>query len=138
MYLIRIALLLSLTLMSGLVMASSEEDEGSASATTTVSYLPMTPPFVVTVGEGKISYLKAEISLRVSDAALALVELHMPALRHELVMLMSSKSLDELDGAATRELIRQQALAACRSVLQEDGQSDGIKDLLFTNFIVQR
>lgn len=134
----RIAALMILVAFSGITMAESDAEE-EAGAGPEYSYLAMTPPFVVTIGDtAKIAYLKAEVSLRVKSAQLALVELHMPALRHELVMLLSAKLPDELEGAATRELIRQQALAAVRSVLEPDGEAEAIRDLLFTNFIVQR
>jgi len=97
--------------------------------------------FVVNFGtSGRIGYLKTDVSLRVSAAAVDAVELHMPALRHELIMLLSNQSAESLAAPAEREALRLAALEAVRRVIAAaagDAQA-GVQDLLFTSFILQR
>ena len=102
-------------------------------------YVDMTPPFVVSIGHsGRIGYLKAGVSLRVEEKAATAVELHMPALRHELVLLLSRQQAAALEQVEGRERLRNEALESVRRVLSENANAEGIEDLLFTSFIVQR
>lgn len=113
-------------------------------------YIEMMPAFVVNFGTtGRIGYLKAEVSLRVSAQAADAVDLHMPALRHELIMLLSSQSAEALTSPQQREALRLAALEAVRKVVAAaagsppaDGDAKlpetGVQDLLFTSFILQR
>lgn len=124
-------------------------------------YVEMLPAFVVNIGDsGRIAFLKAEVSLRVSAQAAALVRHHMPALRHEMIMLLGRESPESLASPERREVVRAEALQSLRHVLAEAGPApdsgeedaddeahatpgkdhagDGIQDLMFTSFITQR
>lgn len=119
------------------VLAS--DNQGATPASRHLRYVDMTPPFVVSIGEaGRVGYLKAGVSLRVEDSAVTAVELHMPALRHELILLFSRQQAAALEQVEEREHLRSEALEAARRVLTESGGVEGIQDLLFTSFIVQR
>ena len=78
------------------------------------------------------------MSLRVQSAALDLVELHMPALRHELIMLLSRQNQQALQDAPAREALRLEALESMRKVIKDADGAEGITDLLFTSFLVTR
>ena len=120
---------------------SAETTEEGEQAGPGFEYIEMKPAFVVNFGtSGRIGYLKTDVSLRVSAAAVDAVELHMPALRHELIMLLSNQSAESLAAPAEREALRLAALEAVRRVIAAaagDAQA-GVQDLLFTSFILQR
>lgn len=98
-------------------------------------YIEMSPAFVVNVGSsGKIAFLKADVSLRATARAVPLVQLHMPTLRHALIMLFSRQEPEALAAPERREALRLEALDEVRQTLDDDG----IQDLLFTSFIIQR
>jgi flagellar FliL protein len=119
------------------VLGSDNGD--STRAARDMRYVDMTPPFVVSIGHsGRIGYLKAGVSLRVEEKAATAVELHMPALRHELVLLLSRQQAAALERVEGRERLRNEALESVRRALSENANAEGIEDLLFTSFIVQR
>lgn len=112
-----------------------------------VQYVEMQPPFVVNVGStGRIGYLQTEVSLRTNTRGAAVLEYHMPLLRHEMIMLLSRQSPQTLNSPQEREALRLQALDTLRSALAQAGPTPGtdgpteqaIEDLLFTSFIIQR
>jgi flagellar FliL protein len=106
-------------------------------------YIEMKPAFVTNYGapgKKKLKYVKADISLRVTskDAADA-VEAHMPYLRNEVVMLLSSQSESTMSDPIGQDTVRKLALEAVNKVLSvEAGKGVEVDDLLFTNFVVQR
>ena len=138
----RRACLMLLCLLPLLAQAKSAEkaEQGGPG----FEYIEMQPAFVVNFGTtGRIGYLKTDVSLRVSAQAAGAVELHMPALRHELIMLLSSQSAEALAAPEQREALRLAALEAVRRVIAaaagDTGSAEsGVKDLLFTSFILQR
>jgi flagellar FliL protein len=67
----------------------------------------------------------------------------MPALRHELIMLLSGQSAEALAAPEQREALRLAALEAVRRVIATAAgdaapAQSGVTDLLFTSFILQR
>ena len=135
-------LLCLLPLMAQAKSAEKAEAEGPG-----FEYIEMTPTFVVNFGTtGRIGYLQTDVTLRVSAQAAAAVERHMPALRHELIMLLSSQSAETLQAPEQREALRLAALAS-RAQGDRGGRRQpagrrpaetGVQDLLFTSFILQR
>ena len=144
----RRACLMLLCLVPLLAQAKSAQEKAEEGGPG-FEYIEMTPAFVVNFGTtGRIGYLKTDVSLRVSAQAADAVELHMPALRHELIMLLSSQSAEALAAPEQREALRLAALEAVRKVIAaaagsppavgDAGAQTGVQDLLFTSFILQR
>ncbi len=105
-------------------------------------YVPLEPSFVLNFGgprEGRLQYLKADVTLRVTDPAAAeAARHHLPALRNALVLLLSRQDEGTVSSSNGREGIRAEALAEIRSILQAEEGEPCVEDVLFTNFIVQR
>ena len=126
------------------LMAQAKSAEKTEEGGPDFEYIEMQPAFVVNFGtSGRIGYLKTEVSLRVAAEAVAAVELHMPALRHELIMLLSGQSAEALAAPEQREALRLAALEAVRRVIATAAgdaapAQSGVTDLLFTSFILQR
>lgn len=120
--------------------ATSEEEETVAPKATI--YVAMEPAFVTHVGEpsGKLTYLKAEITLRTStEEAEAAVQAHMPRLRHEVLMLLNGQEdLNWLTSPEGKQALRAQAEERINGVLAEQQTGTEIEDVLFTSFVVQR
>lgn len=132
---------------SCVVKANAQDEEVDANAeqegvTPTPSiYLPIKPAFVVNYGgEGRLKYIKTELSVRLSDSDAAnSVRHHLPYIRHNLVMLFSAQTDEELSSQEGREMLRQNALTEIKKVVeQEDGSAEGVVDLYFNTFIVQK
>ncbi|KZX76829.1 hypothetical protein A3715_12390 [Oleiphilus sp. HI0009] len=103
-------------------------------------YHTMNPAFVSNFGEPrrKLSYVKAEISLKVeSEEHVELVKHHAPLIRHQIVMLLSEQSKEGMSSHTAQETIRLAALSRVKEALAEEVGKTGVQDLLFTSFVVQ-
>lgn len=122
--------------------AEEPAGNGASTAADEVRYVPLQPSFVTNFGEGasgRLSYIKADVSLRVSgqDAASA-ARYHLPALRNTLVLLFSSQDHASISSGDGRESLRAEALAQIRAILEAQEGEPYVEDVLFTNFFVQR
>ncbi|MBX2808976.1 MAG: flagellar basal body-associated FliL family protein [Cellvibrionaceae bacterium] len=135
-------------LVSALSLASyayAEEDESSAEGEGPAImqrpiYVPVKPAFVVNYGRpGKLKYLKLDVSLRVKDTASSnAIRHHMPLIRDYLVREFSRIEDEDIDSQEGKEAVRIAALAGVKALLLEEDGEEGVTDLFFNNFVVQR
>lgn len=125
--------MLAAMLLSGLAHAKD-------AAVNSPTYIPLEPSFVVNFGEtGPLKYLKADISIRVDDAeTINAVQHHMPMIRHNLVMLFSRQSEEDIATAEGKEQLRLTALQEINTLLTAEAGKSAVIDLFFSNLIVQR
>lgn len=135
------ALILALVVSTA---AWSEDEEapaeGEEAPAPRAIYISLKPPFVVNYGgPGRLKYMKAEVSVRVSSALGAnAIRHHMPYIRNDLILLFSRQSEETLDTMEGKELLRQQAIDAVNNILiTEDGESD-LVDLYFNQMVLQK
>ncbi len=156
-------LLFSLLVMSNFTFANEGGGEGEAKGGP--SYLEIAPKFVVNLLEPK-KYLSINVQLFIDGAATeGAIKKHMPAIKHELIMLFSDRSIDSLQTMEQREAMRQQAIEIIHKTIDkaegveetEEGAehaaadahkkskekdyshlpSAGFKDAFFTEFLLQ-
>lgn len=124
-----------------LISVVHAEEEAEAAAPGKSKYVDLAPSFVTNFGTSSqnMQFLKADVSLRVaSQSAVNIVEANMPLIRHQIVMLLSSQSNESMAQPNNQELVRIEALALTRKVLEAETGSPQVDDLLFTSFVVQR
>jgi flagellar FliL protein len=155
-------LLLNLLFLSNFAFAN---EGGGEAKNVGPSYLEITPKFVVNLLESK-KYLSINVQLLIDGAPTeAAIKKHMPAIKHELIMLFSDRSMDSLQTMEQREALRQEAIdtihktidkaegiepEAEEAVATTDGHtkkakkkdythlpSEGFKDAFFTEFLLQ-
>jgi flagellar FliL protein len=136
--------------------------EGKVAAGPT--YLEVSPKFVVNLTDPK-RYLSINVQLLIDgfQAEMA-IKKHMPAIKHELIMLFSDRSLDSLQTMEQREALRQQTIEMIHKTIDkaegvEESEeeapaandphkknkpkdyshlpSGGFKDAFFTEFLLQ-
>jgi len=120
---------------------AQDEPEDADAKPAPAIYLPIKPAFVVNYGgEGKLRYLKTEISVRLQNNETAdAVRHHLPFIRNNLVMLFAAQTDDDLQSQEGREMLRSKVLEQVKLVLdQENGDSEGVIDVFFSTFIVQK
>ena len=90
-------------------------------------------------GEGRLKYLRADISLRTANSReAAIVRHHLPLVRGNLVLLFSRQDEETVNTQTGREQLRQLALQETNELLvEEEGRPNLVQDLLFNNFLVQ-
>ena len=125
-------LFFSLWLTSAFTVAS----EAAKQEEPIIEYLEMSPKFTVNLAEPK-KYLLINVQLLAEgEAAIAKIKKHLPALRHELIMLFSGRPADSLKTMQQREALRQEALIVLGKALDRHETSDGLRDVLFTEFLI--
>lgn len=131
-------LLMSLAVVQP-VMAEGEEGDDPAVLSRPI-YVPVKPAFVVNYGEpGKLKYLKLEVSLRVKDTPSSnAIRHHMPLVRDYLVRHFSQLMDEDVDTQSGKEAVRLSALEGLQALIEEEDGEQGITDLFFNNFVVQR
>jgi Flagellar basal body-associated protein FliL. len=146
---------LSLLFMS---VAVANEGAKESEAEAGVKYVEMTPKFTVNLAEPK-KFLLINVQLLVEGAGtIAAIKKHMPALRHELIMLYSGRPSEALQTMEQREALRQETTAVIRKTLEKmeegdkghgepaekehseeegkAGHEEGFKEAYFTEFLV--
>lgn len=124
-------LFLSLFLVPNFVYAEDDEAEKPS-----IEYLEMSPKFTVNLDKPK-KYLAINVQLMIEGAeALEKIKKHLPALRHELIMIYSGRAVSELQTMEQREALRQETKEVITKALEKYSGSDGFKDVFFTEFLV--
>lgn len=123
--------------------AAAEEGEPDAAQQTAKPgsiYIPLKPAFVVNYGgPGRLKYIKADISLRLQDSTAAnSVRHHMPYIRNNLMMLFSAQTDESISSQDGKEALRQEALQAVREVIMKEDHTEGVVDLYFNAFLIQK
>lgn len=155
-------LLFSLLLLPAFASAEEHGGEGEAAAgPAKIQYMEISPKFVVNLIEPK-KFLAITVQVLVEGAAAEATKKHMAAIKHELLMLFSDRSIENLQTMEQREALRQQAVELIHKTIdkaegveeekEEEPQeghkrmkkrdysklpSAGFKDLFFTEFLLQ-
>lgn len=104
-----------------------------------VTYFALDPPFVVNLEKPtEARFLQVSVEVMARDAqTIEHVKRHMPAIRHHLMLLLSSQTYETLASVQGKEKIRAEALAAVQKILQEHTGSPGVEAIYFTGFVMQ-
>lgn len=113
--------------------------DSSAQSQASALYYPLKPEFITNYSvQGRQRSIKVDMTLMLRDnSVVPALELHMPALRHSINMLLVGQVYEELQTAEGKELLRQHALVAVQEVLETEIGVPGVEQVLFTNFVMQ-
>ena len=99
----------------------------------------MLPHFLVNLDDGqgeKFMQIKANTLVANSDTEKAL-KLHMPAVRHEILMLLSHLSPEDVRTSDQKEQLRQDITEVIRVTLRELDNYDDVKGFYITSVVIQ-
>jgi flagellar FliL protein len=102
-------------------------------------YFPLRPALIVNYNaKGRQRFLQTEISIMTRDEeVVAAVEMHMPMIRNNLIILFSGQTYNELQTDEGRQLLKQDSLKELQNIMQQVIGKPGIEKVLFTNFVMQ-
>ena len=113
--------------------AAAEEEKGPVK----ISYVEMKPSIVTNLNGGP-KYIRCDIQLMTKYASkVETIQLHMPALRHAILMLLSGEDGKALTTPEGKEALRKKALETVRKTLEELTDEPMVKDLYFTAYYVK-
>jgi len=128
-----VMMLFTLLLIS---VSVSAQEEKKAEEGPVIEYLEFTPKFTVNLAEPR-KYLMVNVQILAEGAeTVEKIKKHMPALRHELIMLFSGRPSDQLQTMEQREALRQETIVTVRKALDKIENGDGFRDVFFTEFLI--
>lgn len=109
------------------------------SASTSSAYVSLGDPMVLNLsGTSRLTFLQISADVLISDSdAEETIKLHVPAIRHSLIMLLSEQKASDIKSPEKREEIRQQATAQVQSLIADLSGNNDISDILFSSILVQ-
>ncbi|MCG6966975.1 MAG: flagellar basal body-associated FliL family protein [Chromatiaceae bacterium] len=114
--------------------AQAAEDEKPAIET---GYYALNPSIVSNLSGGP-KYIRCDIQLMTEHASqLPKIQLHAPALRHAILMLIAGQDGNQLKTRDGKEGLRRAALMAVQRQLEEFTGDPIVKDLYFTAYYVK-
>ena len=130
------ALFLVLTLPVA-AFAEDEEEADEEEVQLQSAYHSLKPSLTTNV-QGDAKYVRCDVQLKTKDDRnLEDIQLHSPALRHEMLLLLGDQKGEKLKTPAGKEAFRKKALKALGKVMQELTGKNTIDGLFFTAFFVQ-
>ena len=102
-------------------------------------YLAIDPPFVVNFSDqNQMRFLQITMDVMAYDPnAIEAVKKHLPVIRNNLVMLLSSQSAKTLFSLQGKQHLRQECLEEIQRILKERTGKKGVEDVYFTSFVMQ-
>lgn len=119
---------------------SAEEEEGEEVVAKTSSYVSLGGPMVINLSNDnkRLTFLQLKADILIEDSnSEELIKIHVPAIRHELIVLLSEQNARDMKSSAKREEIRKIATAQVQALISELTGSQDVGDVLFSNFLVQ-
>lgn len=123
----------------GADMADAAGAEAPPAPREPATYVPLDPAFTVNLkAPSSARYLQISLQALTRDESVAgKVKAHGPAIRNNLVMLLSSKTSQDLESRAGKEALQGEIVDAINQVLQSHAGGGRVEDVLFTTFVMQ-
>ena len=106
-------------------------------------YVELEPPFIINfIYKDTLRYLQLTLSVMTHEEEIInIVTHHMPAIRHQLIMLLSDKTFNDLHGEEKKEGLRKDMLKAIRNIVQSENTSpfsgSRVEAVYFTGYVMQ-
>lgn len=105
-------------------------------------YYSIDDPFIVNFSEqsnDQVRYMQVKMKVMArSQAVIDMVKVHLPAIQHELLMLLYSQNYDDLQTSEGTQTLQQACLATINRILKsETSLENELEAVYFTSFIMQ-
>ena len=120
-------------------LASEASDEENSDTMGEAYYFSLDPPFIVNFsGASRARFLQVSIEGLTRDPRVKEdITKHIPQVRNNLVLLLSSKSYEELSTVEGKAGLRKQVLKEIQKILETETGQEGVEDVFFTSFVMQ-
>jgi flagellar FliL protein len=102
-------------------------------------YVSMLPHFIVNLATEKPNrflQLKAQVLVADKDTETAL-KLHMPAVRHEMIMMLSQLRPEDINSVEQKEQLIEKSLEVVRNTLEKYEAAANVEGFFVTNLVLQ-
>ncbi len=96
-------------------------------------------PFIVTFNvNGHQRYMQAFVTALIRDQSVAdALEQHKPIIRSRIISLYGAQDFEKLQTAEGKEALRKATLDTINKMLEDQGVTETVEQILFTNFVMQ-
>lgn len=103
------------------------------------SYMPIHPPFVVNFTHlGTLRFLQISLAVMYHDQRyIDRVTSELPAIRNELILLLSDQKFEKLNTLAGKQELRGEMIAAINNRILHEEETDVHGEVFITNFVMQ-
>jgi len=104
------------------------------------AYVSLGDPMVLNLSTQtkRLTFLQVKADVLVKDEdAKEVIGMHIPAIRHKLIVILSEKNATDMKSPTKREEVRQQATTEIRDMIEEMANNKDIEEVLFSSFLVQ-
>ncbi len=114
-------------------------EEGGEAPAEKAIYVSLEPAFTVNLQPGsKAKYLQVNMQVLTRDPETeAHIKEHMPVIRNNLLLVMGSKSYQDIAGPEGKAALQQEVRNAIGKVLKAETGEDNVESVLFTSFVMQ-
>lgn len=132
-------IILSALFLFALGMSFSQVTAQTEELTPPQLYLELDPSFVVNIEDGEtVRFLQVNTTLQFSDQlAQPLIEKHLPAIRHAMVMILSGLPAKEIKTSKGKQDVQTVALQEVQKIMSETTGQPVIEAVYFTGFVIQ-
>ena len=103
-------------------------------------YLSLGEPLVLNLSSqrSRNTYLQLTADVLIIDSdSEAIIKAHIPAMRHQLIVLLSEQPEKNMKSPGKREEIRKTATTEIKALIAKLSNNEDIGDVLFSSFLVQ-
>ncbi len=124
---------------SGALEKKHDDEEKPLAEVNPTLYLKLDPEFVVNFSsEQEVNYVQVEIQLMAREQSyIDLATQNMPAIRNQIILLLSGQKYTELKTPAGKDKLRADMLAKIQEIIGTNPKVPGIEAVYFTMFIMQ-
>ena len=124
---------------SGALNKKEEEKKDILAELNPTLYLKLEPEFIVNFsGDQEVSYIQVEIALMARQQYfLDQVTANMPAIRHQILLILSGQKYSELRTSEGKNKLRESILTMVQEIVGGTPKVPGIEAVHFTMFIMQ-
>ncbi len=126
---------LTLLLLAPIFMAAGANAEGGGEGGSNGAYEKLEPFTVNLVGLRQVIQVSLTLKLAKPEAG-EKVKTYMPVIRHEMILLLSGKSAEQVETSAGKQRLILETRAAVNKAIESNAK-EGIADVLFEQIIIQ-
>jgi len=137
--------LLSLLLAASAALAAlasaplaAETEDGMPLLKKKPIYVSMLPHFTVNLQGGGVRFMRLKANTLVAnDDTKQALKLHMPAVRHNVLMKLAHLSGEDLDSGEDKDALREEIANIIRDTLREAEAPDDVRGFFITSLVIQ-
>lgn len=101
-------------------------------------YYEMRPEFIVNLESPRVNFMQLKLQLMANtEEVWKVVEYHMPVIRNNIMLILSSQKYEEINTREGKEKLREELRASIHEVIATESADANIENVYFTELVMQ-